>query len=98
MSVPSDTPALETDDFYDEDGIFGIVPEETADLEQEDPSEEGIDEAFLSELGKAKQTPFKRPFKYFLFLLKGKAAKGVRIINLPHPKTGMSLAFTAPVF
>jgi hypothetical protein len=80
----------EDDDFYNEDELLNIIPEEIIEVEQDDPSEDSIDEDFLSELGKAKQTPFKRPLKYFIFLLKGSAQKGVRIINLPHPKTGMS--------
>lgn len=76
------------DDFYDDSGILDMIPEPDDGVEQDASSEEGVDEDFLNELGKAKATPFKRPLKYFVFLLKGKAQKGVRIINLPHPKTG----------
>lgn len=86
MSNPSDDDA----DFYDEEDLLNILPEETEDLDPDDPSEDGIDESFLQELGKAKQTPFKRPIKYFVFLLKGEATKRVKFANLPHPKTGTS--------
>lgn len=87
MSRPSQE---DDDDFYDEEALLNIVPEEAdeAEPEQDDPSEDGIDDDFLKELGKAKQTPFKRALKYFVFLLKGEANNKVRIINMPHPKTG----------
>jgi hypothetical protein len=90
MSTKGDNKSSqEGDDFYDADGLLDLMPEDIAEVDQVDPSEDGIDEDFLKELGKAKGTPFKRPLKYFIFLLKGLAKKGVRIINLPHPKTGM---------
>lgn len=84
MSRPTD----DDDDFYDEEALLNIEPEDVDEPEQDDPSEDGIDDDFLKELGKAKQTPFKRALKYFIFLLKGSANKKVRIVNLPHPKTG----------
>lgn len=80
----------EDEDWNEEEAIMNIQAEETADGDQDEASDNSIDDDFLSELGKAKQTPFKRQLKYFVFLLKGSARKGVRIINLPHPKTGMS--------
>lgn len=72
---------------------MNIGPDDIQEGELDEASEDSIDEAFLSELGKAKQTPFKRQLKYFVFLLKGSAQKGVRVINLPHPKTGANAKF-----
>ena len=78
----------EDEDWDEEDALMNIGPDDIQEGELDEASEDSIDEAFLSELGKAKQTPFKRQLKYFVFLLKGSAQKGVRVINLPHPKTG----------
>lgn len=82
----------EDEDWDEEDALMNIQAEDGAEGELDEASDDSIDEDFLSELGKAKQTPFKRQLKYFVFLLKGSARKGVRIINLPHPKTGTSSA------
>lgn len=87
MSQTSDK--FEDADFLnEEEELFNIEPENTDEVEDQDPAQQGLDEDFLKELGQAKATPFKRSLKYFVFLLRGKAQKGVRIINFPHPRTG----------